>query len=1527
MRTDRRPVAVVVHAARPGRGAVVTRRSRRGLRRGLSVGLLLGVVLGALTSLAALPAQAATLAAAGSLAAVGPAAAASAAEDAAAEDAAAEGAAAEDAAAEDAAAEDATAADPTAADPTAVPDTGVVLVGTGDLHWTDIDRTATPTLWRLVATGSVGSVSVRTSGGQTCPVDAWLTISAGRRTTAPLPDGADQELPLDCVPVPDVDEPAGPDQPAPGTVVGWSTLLADDTTTADTDQDVPESTDAGTPGALGERIAVAGSCATAVGPGAAVALAGADGTVGRYADAVSRLDDTELTECPVTVLDLGDLGNDPESRRIALARLDRTVEGLAERLPTGWRLIVAGVSGETSEQGLPVVIDWQRGSAVTGWVTSDSTRRVGLVTLTDLTATLAEQAGADASGLDGSAITVTGDRRMSAERTVENRRYLTELTTTVTRLLPVLSAAVGLSMLLAGLVVLLRRPLGAAGRRAVVATLVVTTATPAGAFLASLSRWWLSPAPVVAASLWTVAAALAVALAAWATSRLLPRGPWRLAGSLALMTWLVLTVDGLTGTLLQQGSVLGASATVGARFYGFGNMAFSVYAAAALVLAGALAATVPSRRVGLGAAAAVGVVTVVVDGWPAFGADLGGILALVPAFVVLVLGLAGRRVTTRRVLAATGLAAIVALVVGIVDWLRPGPASHLGLFVQRVVEGSAWAVIQEKAAGAWATVANPVGALATVAVVVAALVLVGPWRPAGLRAVYAERPVLWQTVVAVVVAAGLGAVLNDSGIAVAVVVLGLVAAMLGVSWADHTWSGASPDEGDALVRSVPGALVMVAAGLAGALLLGVAVLPSQVAAGDVPRGEATPVVQSGQPIVVVGTAGLSWADVDRTATPAIWALVRDGAVVGGIAPGVTGTDRRCLASGWLSMSAGLAVLTGQRDGSDFGCLPWSVEASGDGADVTGWSDLASLQSRSPYQPHLGTLGDALSDAAVCSTAVGPGAALTLADSTGAVGRYLDLDAALADPVEAFDCPVTVVDAGAVPAMADPSAAVDPAAPPGTAPGAERDAALQELDATVRRVLAAAPQDAVVLLVDVGNPSPERPVLGVGAVTPSAGLGARYLSSPSTRWEGVARLLDVPTTVLVAAGVPEPADFTGSTLTAAGTRPSDVAGVVDGLGDLTRRDHALRGLSGWLTGTPMVVALLLLALAALVGPALRSRSARAAAVLGRVLEWSLVLLAALPVGLFVMTTWAWWRADDPGTALWLAMAGATATVAAVAALAPSRPVWAGPGVLAAITFGVLTLDALLGTPLHRGSPLGPSPTLGGRYYGFGNPTYSVYVVGALVLAAVLGWWWASRGHRVVAMVLSGAVGLVALLVDVLPGLGADVGGGLVLLPAAAVVVLAVGGIRVTWSRLLLIGVAGVVLVGGIGVLDWLRPADQRTHLGRFVQSLLDGTAWSTIERKAGYAAATLTTGPVAWLTLAVLVLGVLLVWPRGRFAWHPQWYRRVVADWPVMTPLLVGLLIAAVAGSLVNDYGTRIATVLLASAVPLLGLAVVRSSTH
>jgi hypothetical protein len=248
---------------------------------------------------------------------------------------------------------------------------------------------------------------------------------------------------------------------------------------------------------------------------------------------------------------------------------------------------------------------------------------------------------------------------------------------------------------------------------------------------------------------------------------------------------------------------------------------------------------------------------------------------------------------------------------------------------------------------------------------------------------------------------------------------------------------------------------------------------------------------------------------------------------------------------------------------------------------------------------------------------------------------------------------------------------------------------------------------------------------------------------------------------------------------------------------------------------------------------------------------------------------------------------------------------------------------VGTPLNRASPLGSAPTFGARFYGFGNPTFSVYAVAALVLAAALAQWLVRRERPRTAAAVVAGIGVVTMVVDVWPTLGADLGGGLVVVPAFAVLGLAASGARVTWRRFLVVAAAGVAAVAAVGVLDYLRPADQRSHLGRFVEQVVDGSAWETLLRKAGYALRSVLGGVPVWITILVLVAAALLLFAPRRFT--PRWFARTEAAWPLLRPTVLALWIVCVAGSVVNDFGVRIALIALIPAVPLLTLAALHAA--
>ena len=139
----------------------------------------------------------------------------------------------------------------------------MVVVGLSGLRWSDVSAARTPTLWRLAGQGSVGSLVDYAVLPLTCPADGWLTLNAGARAQSDHTNAA-------CGAFPAVRQ-AG----AGATVPGLPALET-------YNQRFHNNPDWGLLGATGF------GCATAVGPGAALALAGKTGHVASYLPAPAR---------------------------------------------------------------------------------------------------------------------------------------------------------------------------------------------------------------------------------------------------------------------------------------------------------------------------------------------------------------------------------------------------------------------------------------------------------------------------------------------------------------------------------------------------------------------------------------------------------------------------------------------------------------------------------------------------------------------------------------------------------------------------------------------------------------------------------------------------------------------------------------------------------------------------------------------------------------------------------------------------------------------------------------------------------------------------------------------------------------------------------------------------------------------------------------------------------------------------------------------------------------------------------------
>ena len=212
-------------------------------------------------------------------------------------------------------------------------------------------------------------------------------------------------------------------------------------------------------------------------------------------------------------------------------------------------------------------------------------------------------------------------------------------------------------------------------------------------------------------------------------------------------------------------------------------------------------------------------------------------------------------------------------------------------------------------------------------------------------------------------------------------------------------------------------------------------------------------------------------------------------------------------------------------------------------------------------------------------------------------------------------------------------------------------------------------------------------------------------------------------------------------------------------------------------------------------------------------------------------------------------------------------------LLSLCIAILILtDAADGAAMAFNGTLGMDAVVAGRFYGMSNTAFAL-AAAALVVAAAA---WTGpvveaqatrRERRTAAIVGVAVVGVPALVVDGLPQLGADVGGALTLVAALIALGTALAGGRIGWKQWMGVAVVAVVATGIFGLID--HALGSRTHMGRFIGQLQDGTAATTIRRKLLALVNPFFSSPLAAVALFV---GLAVI---GAGAW---WWRREARAW-------------------------------------------------
>ncbi|MFI6318062.1 hypothetical protein ACIBG8_11115 [Nonomuraea sp. NPDC050556] len=641
----------------------------------------------------------------------------------------------------------------------------VALIGVPGLMWSDVDQAATPNLWRLAGESGLGSVSVKTVGTTACPYDAWLTVSSGVRSAMGQRCG---------LAPPPVKSGEG------ATVAEFATLHGQ--------------RDGKYAGTLGTALHGAGKCTAAVGAGAAMALADTYGKVDLYADTIEQLGD--WSRCQVLAADIdtlvkpyldarGKVAQVPEqisaAQRAALVKqVDAQVGEVLGHLPGGTQVLLAGLGDHGSMPHLRTLM-WKSAGAQGTYLGSTSTRRADIVILPDLTPMILNAVGVrppdtvvgvqfrqgEHDGVDAAAAHL---RR--SDLTGTTVRSTTGYFFTGFAICQV--AFYGITFFLLSR----RRRLGGIG----VAALAVAS-IPVSTYLVNLLPWVRFGSPTVA----LVGGVLVIAAAILALATL---GPWRRhplgpPAVVAGITGATLLADLLTGTTLQFNSLMGYTAVVGGRYYGLANIPFALLATAVLMVTAIVAdhlVRVGRRTAAVWLVAGLGLVAMLLAGFPGIGSDFGGVIAFVPGIAVTALLVAGKRVSVVKLLLFCVAGGVTVSVIAVLDHLRPVTSqTHLGRFVGQVLDGTFMPMIGRKLGAMLSTMLSPnlmPIVIAGIVFLVYAVLRPGKASVGALPEAFAKAPMLKAGLIGALVSGVVGMLVNDSGTAVLSMAVSLAAPLV-----------------------------------------------------------------------------------------------------------------------------------------------------------------------------------------------------------------------------------------------------------------------------------------------------------------------------------------------------------------------------------------------------------------------------------------------------------------------------------------------------------------------------------------------------------------------------------------------------------------------------------------------------------------------------------------------------------------------------------------------------------------------------
>ena len=232
-----------------------------------------------------------------------------------------------------------------------------------------------------------------------------------------------------------------------------------------------------------------------------------------------------------------------------------------------------------------------------------------------------------------------------------------------------------------------------------------------------------------------------------------------------------------------------------------------------------------------------------------------------------------------------------------------------------------------------------------------------------------------------------------------------------------------------------------------------------------------------------------------------------------------------------------------------------------------------------------------------------------------------------------------------------------------------------------------------------------------------------------------------------------------------------------------------------------------------------------------------------------------------------------------------------GFYAFLTIGLIIIDCVIGTPLMKSGIMSYDAINGARYYGVGNEYEGVTIASAVFALAVL------LNYKKISKWLAVVLSLVILITSAMPSMGANVGGAISECVAYLLFILLIFDIKLDLKKIIMIGVATVLIVVAFAGLDFLMGTE--SHLAVFTNQIIqEGPAaiFNTFGRKIQMNLKLAKSSVwVNILIVSIIIIGALIFKPSGYF-------KKIHDKYPMIFKGFMASFVGCIVTLLVNDSG-------------------------